>query len=198
MIAVLNSTLLVFMSEMGDKTQLLTLMLVTRYRRPWVILMGVFVATVLNHALAGAFGLGVEALLPEQWIKVILSLTFIGFGLWILIPDEAPDGESLKDGTERSNWGLFARTGVLFFIAEMGDKTQLATVALAARYAEQGTQGLVFVTLGSTLGMVLASLLAVVLGDRLLSRVPMPIVRRIAAALFLFFGLAIWLKDLVS
>ena len=178
--AILNSFLLVFISEMGDKTQLLSLVLTARYKKPWLILAGVFVATVLNHGLAAWIGGAAASLVSPETLKWVLALTFFAFAAWILIPDE--EGE-LKSG---NRFGVFVTTVVAFFIAEMGDKTQLATVALGAKYPS-----LWAVTFGTTLGMLASNALAIFLGDRLLQKIPMQSVRIFACALFVIFGIAI-------
>lgn len=178
--SVLNSFLLVFLSEMGDKTQLLALVLAARFRKPVPILMGILVATLLNHALASYAGHFVTGLVPGHILKWILGLTFIGFGLWILVPDKEEDLQ------QRAKWGPFLTTTVAFFFAEMGDKTQLATVALGAKFNEP-----LMVTLGTTLGMMGADGLAVLFGHRFTQKVPMSLVHRLASGLFILFGLAI-------
>ncbi len=178
--AILNSFFLVFFSEMGDKTQLLALILAARFRRPLPIMMGILVATVLNHALASYVGYFVMGLVSPEFLKWILAATFVGFGLWILIPDKE---EELK---ESSRWGPFLTTVVAFFFAEMGDKTQLATVALGAKFAAPFA-----VTFGTTLGMLGADGLAVFFGHRFTQRIPMVWVHRVASGLFILFGVAI-------
>jgi putative Ca2+/H+ antiporter (TMEM165/GDT1 family) len=177
--AILASFVLVFVAEMGDKTQLLALTLASRYRRPWPVLGGILAATVVNHGLASAVGTEVAALVPPRVMAAALAVTFIAFGLWTLRPD------TLDEDARPARFGPFLTTAVLFFLAEMGDKTQLATVALAARYRSIG-----LVTTGTTLGMLAADGLAVLLGERLARVVPMSRIRAIAAALFLAFGLA--------
>lgn len=176
---VLASFLLVAVSEMGDKTQLLAFSLATRFRRPWVVMAGILVATVLNHALAAGVGAWVSAHVPPRVMAGILAATFIGFGVWTLVPD------TLDEEGGGSRFGPFLTTTVLFFLAEMGDKTQLATVALAARY-----RSLALVTVGTTLGMLASDGLAVFVGEKLATRVPMAWVRRVAAGIFFVFGLA--------
>tara|TARA_B110001454_G_C12723292_1_gene436295 strand:+ start:7348 stop:7905 length:558 start_codon:yes stop_codon:yes gene_type:complete len=183
--AFLNSFLLVFAGEMGDKTQLLSLVLVTRFKKPWTILLGVFIATVLNHALASWAGAWVASLVEPKTMSWILAFIFFTFGLWILIPDKEDD---LKNS---SSHGVLFTTIVAFFLAEMGDKTQLATIALGARYAST-----VLVTFGSTVGMMASNALAIFLGERMLSRIPMKWVRMVACILFILFGIAILAKTL--
>ncbi|WP_224248910.1 TMEM165/GDT1 family protein [Hyalangium gracile] len=180
--AVVSSFLLVAASEMGDKTQLLAFSLVTRFRKPWTVMAGILVATLANHALASSVGSWVSAHVPARVMAGILAVTFIGFGLWTLKPDTHEDAE------KPPRFGAFLTTTVLFFLAEMGDKTQLATVALAARYLS-----VLQVTVGTTLGMLFSDGLAVFLGDRLAGRVQTKALRWVAASLFFVFGaLSLW------
>jgi putative Ca2+/H+ antiporter (TMEM165/GDT1 family) len=163
---------------MGDKTQLLAFSLATRYRRPWVVMAGILTATILNHALAAGAGSWVSAHVPPRVMAGALAATFIGFGLWTLKPD------TLDADARTDRFGPYVTTTILFFLAEMADKTQLATVALAARF-----QSVVLVTIGTTLGMLASDGLAVFLGERFAQRVPMHWLRRAAATLFFVFGL---------
>lgn len=180
--AILASFLLVAVSEMGDKTQLLAFSLAARFRRPWPIIGGILVATLANHALASSVGAWVSAHVPPHILAGVLAATFILFGLWTLRPDTLDEDK----GPER--FGPFLTTVVLFFLAEMGDKTQLATVALAARYAS-----IVLVTTGTTLGMLAADGLAVLLGERLSARIGAKAIRYAAAGLFFAFGaVSLW------
>jgi putative Ca2+/H+ antiporter (TMEM165/GDT1 family) len=172
-----SSFLLVAASEMGDKTQLLAFSLAARYRRPWTVMGGILLATVLNHALAASAGSWIASQVPPRLMAAVLGVTFIAFGLWTLKPD------TLDEARAPDRFGPFLTTTVLFFLAEMGDKTQLATVALAARYAS-----VVAVTIGTTAGMLAADGLAVFVGERLATRVQMRWVRMAAAALFFAFG----------
>ncbi len=165
---------------MGDKTQLLALVLAARFRKPIPIMFGILVATLLNHALASYVGSYITNFFSAEVLKWLLALTFIGFGLWILVPDQS---EELKT---KADWGPFLTTAVAFFIAEMGDKTQLATVALGATFIAPAT-----VTLGTTLGMLAADGLAVGLGHRFTDRIPMQWVHRVASAMFILFGIVI-------
>ncbi len=178
--ALINSFLLVFVSEMGDKTQLLALVLTARFQKPWTILAGVFVATILNHALAAYAGGWVASLVEPQTLKWILALSFFVFAFWILIPDKE---EELKSP---GRFGAFLTTVIAFFIAEMGDKTQLATIALGAQYSS-----LMMVTLGTTLGMMGSNSLAIFMGNQLLQKISMTWIRRIACLSFLIFGVMI-------
>jgi len=180
--AIVTSFLLVAVSEMGDKTQLLAFSLASRYRRPWVVMAGILVATILNHALAASLGTWVSEHVPPRVMAGILAATFIGFGFWTLKPD------TLEESKGPSGFGPFLTTTILFFLAEMADKTQLATVALAARY-----QSVVLVTIGTTLGMLASDGLAVFLGEKLARRVSMKGIRMVAAGLFFLFGvLSAW------
>jgi putative Ca2+/H+ antiporter (TMEM165/GDT1 family) len=179
--AFLVSTGVVALAEIGDKTQLLAFVLAARYRRPLPIVAGILVATVFNHALAGAAGAWLMALVSPGVLRWVLGLSVLAMGAWALKPDTLDDGEA----TPRSVHGVFAVTLVAFFLAEMGDKTQLATVALAAAYAAP-----VAVVAGTTLGMMLANVPAVLLGERLLRRVPLRLVHAVAAAVFALLGVA--------
>lgn len=180
----MNSFWLVFAGEMGDKTQLLSLMLVAKYKRPWTILAGVLVATLINHGLAAYSGGLISSWIPPQTLRLILALIFFGFALWILIPDKA---EELKS---TNNANVFTTTVIAFFLAEMGDKTQLATIALGAQYPST-----TLVTLGTTLGMLGSNALAIFLGERLLKKIPMQWIRRFASFLFFTFGVFLLLPN---
>lgn len=182
--ALFNSFWLVLVSEMGDKTQLLALVLILRFKRPWSIMAGILLATLLNHGMASWLGGWISSLLSPTVLRYSLAAIFVGFALWILVPDK-DDGD-----VSQARFGAFLTTLVAFFLAEMGDKTQLATVALGAHY-----QAPLIVTAGTTLGMLVADGLAVVFGERLTQRIPMHIVRKLAAVTFLIFGLVILFKD---
>lgn len=177
--AFLTSTTLVAVAEIGDKTQLLSFVLAAKLRRPYAIMGGILVATLANHALAGSVGVWLATLVQPSTLNWIVGLAFIAFGLWTLRPDTL-DGDPRVLGA-----GAFVTTAVSFFLAEMGDKTQLATVALGARYDQ-----LAWVVLGTTLGMMIANVPAVIVGEALAHRIPMKMVRWIAAALFVAAGLA--------
>jgi len=176
----LNSALLVFLSEMGDKTQLLALVLAARFKAPWTIMAGIFVATVLNHALAAWSGGFIASLVSPEVLTWVLALTFFAFAIWILIPDKADENET------KGRFGAFLTTVIAFFLAEMGDKTQLATIALGAHYSNTS-----LVTLGTTLGMMFSNALAVFAGDSLLKRIPMKWIRIFASLSFTGFGFAV-------
>jgi putative Ca2+/H+ antiporter (TMEM165/GDT1 family) len=179
--AFLFSTGVVALAEIGDKTQLLAFILAARFRRPWPIIAGILAATIVNHALAGAAGAWLMALVSPGVLRWVLGLSFLAMAAWALKPDTLDDGEA----PPRSGHGVFAVTLVAFFLAEMGDKTQIATVALAAKYAST-----VAVVAGTTLGMMIANVPAVFLGDRLLRRMPVRLVHGVVAALFAVIGVA--------
>jgi putative Ca2+/H+ antiporter (TMEM165/GDT1 family) len=175
------STLLVALAEMGDRTQLLAIMLACRYSKPIPILLGIFVATLANHALAALAGFYLSSLLQAQWFKVLVALSFIAMALWALIPDKVDEDEK----PSRLRMGVFLTTAVSFFLVEMGDKTQIATAALAARF-----HNVVIVAAGTTTGMMLANIPAVFLGQAVTRVLPINALR-IAAAL-LYLGLGLW------
>jgi putative Ca2+/H+ antiporter (TMEM165/GDT1 family) len=172
-----TSTALVALAEIGDKTQLLSFVLAARLRKPVAIILGILVATLANHALAGSLGVAAAALLPPAVLPWITGLLFVGFGLWTLHPD------SLDDDPKLHRAGAFVTTLIAFFIAEMGDKTQFATVALGARFSE-----LTLVVIGTTLGMMLANVPAVIIGETLAQRLPLKAIRWTAAAVFIATG----------
>ena len=174
------STAIVALAEMGDKTQLLALVLAARFRKPWPIVLGILVATLVNHGLAGAVGAWVTQWIGPEALRWILGISFIAMAVWMLIPDKLDDEET----TSHSRWGVFGTTVIAFFLAEMGDKTQIATVALAAKY-----QAYLWVVAGTTVGMMLANAPVVWLGDKLVKKVPIRIVHMISAAIFLVLGL---------
>jgi putative Ca2+/H+ antiporter (TMEM165/GDT1 family) len=178
--AFLVSTGVVALGEMGDKTQLLAMLLAVKFRKPVPIILGILVATLLNHATAGLVGGWIAQALGPQILRWVIGVSFIAMAGWMLIPDKIDDDESTA-----LRFGVFGTTLIAFFLAEMGDKTQIATVALAARY-----QDLVAVVAGTTLGMMIADVPAVFVGDRLAKKVPMKLVHGIAAAIFLVLGVA--------
>ena len=185
--AFLVSTAIVTLAEMGDKTQLLSLVLAARFRKPWPIVLGIFVATLANHALAGAVGSWVTTVLGPQVLRWVLGLSFIAMAVWMLIPDKLDDD---GDGAA-PRFGVFGTTLVAFFLAEMGDKTQVATVMLAAQYSAY-----FWVVAGTTLGMMLANAPVVWLGDRLVKKVPIRVVHLVSALIFLVLGLlALFARD---
>ena len=185
--AFLISTGLVALAEMGDKTQLLALLLAARFRKPIPILLAIFAATLLNHALAAALGQWVSSLLGDQLLRWLLGLSFLAMAGWMLIPDQLGDE---SDSIQKwQKLGVFGATFVLFFIAEMGDKTQIATVALAARF-----DALVPVLMGTTVGMMLANAPAVFIGDKMAGRLPLKLIHGVAAAIFVLLGLAVLLS----
>ncbi len=167
---------------MGDKTQLLALILAVRFRKPWPIVAGILVATLVNHALAGALGAWVTTVLGPVWLRWILGLSFLAMAAWMLIPDKIDD----EDAAAQPRWGVFGTTVVAFFLAEMGDKTQIATVMLAAQY-----QAWAWVVAGTTLGMMLANAPVVWLGERMTRRIPIRLVHLVSAGIFVVLGLAV-------
>ena len=175
------SVLLVAIAEIGDKTQLLSLYLAARYRSPGAIVAGIALSTLANHALAAALGAWVATLVSPALLRWILGIAFLGCGVWALYADTL----SAPTGLERGRLGVFLITVVAFFVAEMGDKTQLATVALAAKYSSVG-----IVVLGSTVGMMIANAPVVYAGERLAKRLPVAWARRLAALLFALTGVA--------
>ncbi|MBI3141145.1 MAG: TMEM165/GDT1 family protein [Rhodocyclales bacterium] len=175
--AFLTSTVLVALAEIGDKTQLLSFVLAARLRKPLAIIAGIAVATLANHLLAGSLGVWVAGLIPPQLLPWLTGLLFVGFGLWTLHPD------SLDDDPKLHRAGVFATATIAFFLAEMGDKTQLATVALGARF-----EALAAVVGGTTLGMLLANVPAVLVGEALAQRLPLQAIRIVAALVFIATG----------
>ena len=182
--AFLVSTGIVALAEMGDKTQLLSLVLAARFRKPWPIVLGMFVATLVNHALAGAVGSWVTRALGPDVLRWVLGASFIAMAIWMLIPDTIDEDEA--GGGPK--YGVFVTTVIAFFLAEMGDKTQVATVMLAARFDAWAS-----VVAGTTLGMMLANAPVVWFGDRIVRKVPIRLVHSIGAVVFLVLGvLALW------
>lgn len=179
--ALLTSTAVVALAEIGDKTQLLAIVLATRFKRPLPIILGILVATLANHFLAALVGERAAFLLDGQWFRYLIAVSFILMAGWTLIPDKFED-----EGERPARFGAFVTTLIAFFLVEMGDKTQIATVALGAQF-----QSVVAVTSGTTLGMMIANVPAVFLGNELIRHVPLKIVRIVAALLFLAIG--VWL-----
>ncbi len=178
--AFLISTGIVALAEVGDKTQLLAFILAAKFRRPIPIVLGILVATIANHAFAGAVGAWVTSLMTPQTLRWVLGVSFIAMAIWTLIPDEFDE-----DDAKLAKYGVFGTTLIAFFLAEMGDKTQVATVALVAQY-----HAFFNVVAGTTLGMMLANIPAVLLGDKIAQRMPVRVVHAIAAAIFAILGIA--------
>ncbi len=178
--AFLTSTGLVALAEIGDKTMLLAIVLAARLRAPVPILLGILVATLANHALAALVGRETASLLDSPWFRLAVALGFIAMAAWILVPDKFDD----DDAAVKSRGGAFLTTLVAFFLVEMGDKTQVATIALGARY-----HAVAVVTAGTTLGMMLANTPAVLFGEALTRRISLKATRTAAALLFLVLGL---------
>jgi len=179
--ALLVSTGLVAIAEIGDKTQLLAILLAARFRKPLPIILGIFVATIANHALAAMVGVAAGGFLQGPWMRWVLGVAFIAFAAWALIPDKFEDDEAPKNRA-----GVFLTTLVAFFFVEMGDKTQVATVALGAQF-----QNVFWVATGTTLGMMIANVPAVVVGEAAATKIPLKYVRWAAAACFAAIG--IWI-----
>ncbi|HET9643526.1 MAG TPA: TMEM165/GDT1 family protein [Burkholderiaceae bacterium] len=171
----------VALAEIGDKTQLLAFMLAARFKRPVPIIAGILCATIVNHGLAGAVGAWLTASIRPEVLRWSLGLSFIGMAVWTLIPDKIEEEESQV----ARRFGVFGATLITFFLAEMGDKTQIATVAMAARFGSP-----MLVVVGTTLGMLLADVPAVLVGDRLAAKIPMKLVHTMAATIFAALGLA--------
>lgn len=180
--AFLVSTGIVALAEMGDKTQLLALVLAVRFRKPWPIVWGILVATLVNHGLAGAVGAWVTTFLGPEILRWVLAGSFIAMAVWMLIPDTLDDAQS----DTQPRWGVFGTTVVAFFLAEMGDKTQIATVMLVAQY-----HAYLWVVAGTTLGMMLANAPVVWLGERMTRLVPMRLVHTVSALIFAALGVAV-------
>lgn len=187
MTAFLLATALVALAEMGDKTQLLAFLLAARFRKPMPIIAGILVATVVNHAGAGAIGVWLTSLIGADTMRWLLGLSFLAMAGWILIPDKIDEDEQQQG----SRFGVFGTTVIAFFLAEMGDKTQIATVALSARYAGE----FVWVIAGTTLGMMLANVPAVYLGNHFAQKLPVRWIHAVAALIFAAMGLWLLLSD---
>ncbi|MFG6459729.1 TMEM165/GDT1 family protein [Roseateles sp. BYS96W] len=179
--ALFVSTGVVALAEIGDKTQLLAFILAARFKKPWPIIAGILCATVVNHGLAGALGAWITSAVSPGVLRWVLGASFIGMAIWTLIPDKIEEEETQV----AKRFGVFGATLLTFFLAEMGDKTQIATVAMAAHYANP-----LWVVIGTTLGMLLADVPAVFVGDRLAAKIPMKLVHGIAAAIFAALGVA--------
>ncbi|WP_244782780.1 TMEM165/GDT1 family protein [Acinetobacter sp. F-1] len=179
----LLSTAIVALAEMGDKTQLLALLLAARFRKPIPILIAILLATLINHGLSAVLGQWITTVIGPEVLLWIVSIGFIAMAIWMLIPDELGDENASINKWQK--FGVFGATFILFFLAEIGDKTQIATVALAARF-----DSVFWVMLGTTLGMMLANAPAVFLGDKLANRLPISLIHKIGAAIFLVIGVA--------
>src|SRR5512133_1063409 len=179
--ALLVSTGVVALAEIGDKTQLLAFILAARFKKPVPIILGILCATIVNHGLAGALGAWITAMVTPEILRWVLGASFIGMAIWTLIPDKIEEEETQV----AKRFGVFGATLITFFLAEMGDKTQIATVAMAAHYSNP-----LLVVIGTTLGMLIADVPAVFVGDKLAARIPMKLVHSIAAAIFALLGVA--------
>lgn len=178
--AFLISTGIVGLAEIGDKTQLLAFVLAAKFRRPVPIVLAIFIATIVNHAFAAAIGSWITGMLGPDLLRWVLGVSFLVMAAWTLIPDKLDE-----DDAKLAKYGVFLTTLLAFFMAEMGDKTQVATVALAARY-----DSMLAVVLGTTFGMMLANVPAVYLGDKIAGRIPLRLVHGIAALVFAVLGVA--------
>ena len=183
--ALLISTGVVALAEIGDKTQLLAFILAARFLKPLPIIAGILIATLVNHGLAGALGAWITSVINPEMMRWVLGASFLGMAVWTLIPDKIEEEET----GIANRYGVFGATLITFFLAEMGDKTQLATVALAAHYGAP-----LIVVIGTTLGMLIADVPAVFIGNRFAAKIPMRLVHSIAAAIFATMGLLTLLK----
>jgi putative Ca2+/H+ antiporter (TMEM165/GDT1 family) len=179
--SLLVSTGVVALAEIGDKTQLLAFILAARFKKPLPIILGILAATVINHGLAGALGAWITSSISPEVLRWGLGASFIGMAIWTMIPDKIEEEETQV----AQRFGIFGATFITFFLAEMGDKTQIATVAMAAHYSAP-----LMVVIGTTLGMLIADVPAVFAGDKLANKIPMKLVHSIAAAVFAALGIA--------
>lgn len=179
--ALLVSTGVVALAEIGDKTQLLAFILAARFKKPLPIIAGILAATIINHGLAGALGAWITAAISPEVLRWVLGASFVAMAAWTLIPDKIEDEETQI----ASKLGVFGATFATFFLAEMGDKTQIATIAMAAHYANPW-----LVVVGTTLGMLIADVPAVLVGDKMAHKIPMKLVHAIAAGVFAVLGIA--------
>ena len=179
---------IVALAEIGDKTQLLAFILAAKFRKPIPIIVGILVATIANHAFAGALGSWITSLVAPETMRWVLGLSFVGMAIWTLIPDKFDEEEA-----KLAKFGVFGTTVIAFFLAEMGDKTQVATVALAAQY-----HAFFSVVAGTTFGMMIANVPAVLLGDKIAHKMPVRVVHAIAAGIFAILGIATLLGAGVS
>ena len=178
--SLLISTSVVALAEMGDKTQLLAFILAARFKKPIPIILGILAATIINHGLAGALGAWITSMVNPEVLRWILGASFIGMAIWTLIPDKIEEEETQV----AKHLGVFGATFITFFLAEMGDKTQLATIALAAHYAAP-----LAVVVGTTMGMLIADVPAVFVGNKFAAKTPMKLVHSIAASIFAIMGI---------
>lgn len=180
----LISTGVVALAEIGDKTQLLAFILAARFKKPVPIILGILVATIINHGLAGALGAWITTTVTPEVLRWLLGISFLGMAVWTMIPDKIEDEETHI----AKRWGVFGATLITFFLAEMGDKTQIATIAMAAHFVSPW-----MVVMGTTLGMLIADVPAVFVGDKLAHKIPMRLVHSIAAAIFALLGvITLW------
>lgn len=179
--SLLISTGVVALAEIGDKTQLLAFILAARFKKPIPIIAGILIATLVNHGLAGALGAWITQSVNPSTLRWVLGASFIAMAIWTLIPDKIEEDKTQV----AQRWGVFVATLITFFLAEMGDKTQIATIAMAAHFADPFT-----VVMGTTLGMLIADVPAVFMGDKLANKIPMKLVHSIAAAIFTLMGVA--------
>ncbi len=179
--SLLVSTGVVALAEIGDKTQLLAFILAARFKKPLPIILGILAATVINHGLAGALGAWITSTISPEVLRWVLGASFIGMAIWTMIPDKIEEEETQV----AQRFGIFGATFITFFLAEMGDKTQIATVAMAAHYSAP-----LMVVIGTTLGMLIADVPAVFAGDKLANKIPMKVVHSIAATVFAVLGVA--------
>jgi putative Ca2+/H+ antiporter (TMEM165/GDT1 family) len=179
--SLLVSTGVVALAEIGDKTQLLAFILAARFKKPLPIILGILAATVINHGLAGALGAWITSTISPEVLRWVLGASFIGMAIWTMIPDKIEEEETQV----AQRFGIFGATFITFFLAEMGDKTQIATIAMAAHYSAP-----LMVVIGTTLGMLIADVPAVFAGDKLANKIPMKLVHSIAAAVFAALGIA--------
>ncbi|NBS72021.1 MAG: TMEM165/GDT1 family protein [Betaproteobacteria bacterium] len=179
--SLLISTGVVALAEIGDKTQLLAFILAARFKKPIPIIAGILIATLVNHGLAGALGAWITQSVNPSTLRWVLSASFIAMAIWTLIPDKIEEDKTQV----AQRWGVFVATLITFFLAEMGDKTQIATIAMAVHFADPFT-----VVMGTTLGMLIADVPAVFMGDKLANKIPMKLVHSIAAAIFTLMGVA--------
>ena len=178
--SLLVSTGVVALAEIGDKTQLLAFILAARFKKPIPIILGILAATIVNHGLAGALGAWITTTIKPEILQWVLGISFIAMAFWTLVPDEIEDEETRI----ATRFGVFGATLITFFLAEMGDKTQIATIAMAAHYAQP-----VLVVMGTTLGMLIADVPAVFVGDKLAAKIPMKLVHSVAAGIFALLGI---------